>query len=79
MADVPRVGGLRSHAGFGDDAEATAVLSVASQAFIDRVFAFDGFRQISTIGLGVGFGAARPGWPIAVNHDIGGATETYAR
>jgi hypothetical protein len=54
-------------------------LSVASQAFIDRVFAFDGFRQISTIGLGVGFGAARPGWPIAVNHDIGGATETYAR
>ena len=48
------------HAGFGGDADVAARL-VGSQAFIlDRVYAFDGFRQISTIGLGVGFAGAAP-------------------
>jgi hypothetical protein len=39
-------------------------LSVASQAFIlDRMYVFDGFRQLSTIGLGVGFSVAGPVCP----------------
>ena len=38
-----------------------ARLVATNQAFIlDRVHALDGFRQISTIGLGVGFAGAAP-------------------
>jgi len=47
--------------GLGMAGAQQARLVATNQAFIlDRVHALDGFRQISTIGLGVGFAGAAP-------------------